>query len=311
MSGLPDSLWVTTTTAQNGNRVTVPSSPPSPRASAVRRRASVSIFSAPKRSRLRSQSLSLSSQRLFPSVVAMPVARTARRRPARSYRSRKPFKKRTLISRIPPRGRRAKDPVYGLISNAPNIFRRCTDTIYGVLNNIGSGTQYGPAVLTSSTTDRDFYAFVFRLIDIQGYTAFTAMFDQYKILKVMVTIIPRQNVNAPSFTGNVGAPLITVIDHDGFGGLPTSGDLLAYQTCIESSPLSTLRRVVYPSFRSSALDEKNNNSLGSATRQRGWVDCANPNIAWHGLFLMLPQTTTVNLQWDLRMEYYLAFKDVR
>lgn len=192
-------------------------------------------------------------------------------------------------------------------------FVRCSSTV--IYDEVPNSTN----VIQSTTGTGTEYGFAFRLTDVPNASEFTALFDQYRIQKVVVTFHPR--ASAMSTTTQIGNSLtgriMTAIDHDdnaAIGGGTWAGirdALNQYQTCRTHVPQRTFSRVIYPQKRVAGIDIAGA-LANTGTGSRSWTDCAVASALWYGLRVGVQNTTsTGDIVMDVSLKYYLQFRDVR
>lgn len=175
------------------------------------------------------------------------------------------------------------------------MFKRCYDA-----------GQFSSGSVTFSESN-----FKFQLNDLSAYTEFTALFDQYKFKKVIVHYIPRGNMT-PTGTGtaNTAGTLITAIDLDDIANLGAINSLREFATCQEVSSHTTVTRTVYPHI---ALAAYQGALTAFANKGNQWIDCAYAAVQHYGMRSIIPNITTAagDITYDVRMEYFIEFKNVR
>lgn len=161
---------------------------------------------------------------------------------------------------------------------------------------------------------------VFRLADLPNYTEFTALFDRYMITKVKAQLLPRGNVSEVSQQTGVAQNTISniwsAIDYDDATAPANLATILQYGNNRHRRTTQTLTNVLAPKI----LSETYNNGITTAyspSSKSKWVDCDNPNVQHFGVKVWLdapptPLTGTysgqINCVYDLKVDYYVAFK---
>jgi len=149
--------------------------------------------------------------------------------------------------------------------------------------------------------------FNFKLNDVPNVAEFTGLYDQYKINLVKFTIIPRGNTSEVTTAGN-SMGVFSVIDYDS-NTTPTSLDeLLQYQNMRMTRSTQQHKRVFRPVARDAIVG-----SAGAITGgiYKGWLDCTNDNIPHYAIKYWFQALPSGIQQYDLKIDYYLAFKNVR
>lgn len=160
-------------------------------------------------------------------------------------------------------------------------------------------------------------AIYFQLADVPGYTEFTALFDQYRITKVVMKMMPqtREWVNQQDPAAfRVTGFLATILDFDD-SVAPASiaamqqYDNFKYQNvaCGEDHV-----RVVYPRTDSSALVAAGTYT-GSTNAGGSWIDCGTPTTVQFGIKYGLSAylISTMVQRYDIMFQYWLEFKHLR
>lgn len=159
-----------------------------------------------------------------------------------------------------------------------------------------------------------------RLSDVPSYTEFTALFDQYKILKVVVKLMPRGNVSEDAQQTGIAqssfANIWAVVDKDDNTAPASVAQILQYSKVKQRRTNQTLTLVFTPS----QLREVYNNGITTGygvDMKPKWLDCASPDVQHFGYKTLLEgpncNTTfpsTVTCVYDMKITYYLAFKNV-
>lgn len=208
------------------------------------------------------------------------------------------------LARVPPRAQRAKAKFVrsrlrrSRIPRGPRIMQPV---------QYFKRTQYYTGWLATNTTLPQFKAIQPRLSDVPNYTEFTSLYDQYCIKKVVVTLIPNFNVNALP----TAVPATwSILDYDGSFPNTTDG-MLQYQNLKMKRGTSWHTRVFTPRI----LDTIYSSPLGSgyAPKRGQFIDAANPDVLHYGCEFMTQAIgiTEDVYYYDMKITYYLAFKNVR
>lgn len=165
-------------------------------------------------------------------------------------------------------------------------------------------TAFYSGYLSGSTTADVGQALIGQLNQVPGYTEFTALFDQFKILAMKIRLSPRANSSEVGTNQGI-VKLFSAIDYDG-GTAPTViADLLQYESLKTTKSTQDHVRYFKPRFNSPTI------TAGSNRPGRGWLDCDTAAaVAHHGLKLVLQQLPAGAQSFDIYVTYYLAFKNV-
>lgn len=145
------------------------------------------------------------------------------------------------------------------------------------------------SISVSSTTPYS-YGFGFTLSQLPGYTDFTSLFDQYRIVQIQAVFHPFQNIcNSPSqFPGY----LHSVLDYDDSVAPTSPSNLEQYDTYRLQSMLETQTRIYNPSVSREiylSLSTTGYEMSGQGTNAP-WIDSASSTVPWYGLKLITSDT---------------------
>lgn len=182
------------------------------------------------------------------------------------------------------------------------------------VNNADTGGQN--PYISQLITDQHL-AYHFTLSDVPNYEEFTSLYDEYKILKIVVKLMPmamQVTNSADGSTSNFGI-LATVLDFNDDTPLTSIQDYEAYQNfrfqSIQSQRLHT--RVFTPTAAGLTLTE-----AGAATsvpvrvERNKWYRTSNAEVVYYGLKLFLGAGSANSLQtYYFQLIYYMAFRNVK
>lgn len=167
----------------------------------------------------------------------------------------------------------------------------------------------------------------FRIDDLPQWPQFSALFDAYRINKVVVKVIPQALVNQPvkiggtdnnvlSGTGNdtTLAFLGSVIDYDD-NNLPTSqGQMMEYETYKAVPGSKTLKRVIVPAIASSVYKDTGT-TIAYGQKRKAWIDAAYGDVPHYGMkfYLQGDANPAHNICQIYKIEVtaYISFKQTR
>lgn len=159
------------------------------------------------------------------------------------------------------------------------------------------------------------YGIEFKLSDVPQFGTFSNVWDQYRINKVVVKFIPMANVNqtGSAFTANPGV-MATVIDYDNGGVALTALDQYEqYPNCkiVPAVRMSPHTRIITPHINIGTQNQ-GGAILAATNTKKQWIDCAQPNIAHHGLKVYIDAYASAGSAqtWQVFATYYLSFKNV-
>jgi hypothetical protein len=178
----------------------------------------------------------------------------------------------------------------------------------------GGSTQISYIGQTGATAE--FGAMAFSLQDLDQVTSFTALFDQYRIDRVIVQIRTRNNALALNSVTAVNAEppsLLFVIDRDDSTAPTLLAQLREYDNCQIMGCDQSAEIDLEPSVTPAVFASGSFSGYGSA-RTGMWLDCANTSIPHYGVKFgvsALNSSTTAAWYWDLYFWYFLSFRNVR
>lgn len=155
------------------------------------------------------------------------------------------------------------------------------------------------------------YAYQFRLMDLPNYTEYTALYDQYRINKIVLKLIPKyteSTVQAGATTNNaIMQQVHSAIDYDDLSYPTGISQLCEFQTHKMTRGNQVHTRVLVPQC------QINVGNLGAAApKAKQWLDCDQPGLSHRGVKVFIPNPTPANttVYYDVEMTYYVSFKAV-
>lgn len=170
-------------------------------------------------------------------------------------------------------------------------------------------TVFLPNWIASSTTADIPINASFSLGDLTNSSEFTSLFDQYKLKAVKFELLPKYSQSlSTTGVGTVLQPQIcSVIDYDS-SPLLTMADAVQYESYKITRGHQVHKRYVRPQVSLNLLSATGAN-VRAPTRNM-WIDCSATNVLYRGVLGVITQAN-INVLYDLRMTYYLQFKNVR
>jgi hypothetical protein len=171
-------------------------------------------------------------------------------------------------------------------------------------------TQTG-GLLTVSASATQNPAYYFSLADLDGYSAYTGLFDQYKIEAVNFRLIPMQN--AIGLSTNSTTTCVTpyvVVDYDDANAISTAAVARVYESCIIVPPGVECSRTFRPRI---ALAAYSSTFVSFENSPPQWIDAASPSVQHYGVKLFVPQATAAQTQlqsWTVERTYWISFRKV-
>jgi hypothetical protein len=115
-------------------------------------------------------------------------------------------------------------------------------------------------------------ALTFSLSSVSSYIPYATIFDQYRVLQVIVKIVPN------NYTGSI----YTAIDYDDANVPASTATLLGYDSLSISTKAAISTRFLTPHVSSAVFSGAAFTSYALAP-SRQWIDCASPSTAYYGL----------------------------
>lgn len=195
--------------------------------------------------------------------------------------------------------------------------------VAGQLSKVGSTMQFTVPAASAYTSVYGTYSYTPILGYLPGYTEFTALFDEYKLDKITLKIIPFQNTfSSESQAGGAqmsgSIPILHYInDNDGYTVLNSEAGIAEIQQ--------------YPGYKRVPLDKPYSYSFiprcrgvvqtggGTAVATSGtrnqWLDCGTTDVVHYGTYGIIEAICpNAQLQLDFfRIEatFHMSFKGVR
>lgn len=145
----------------------------------------------------------------------------------------------------------------------------------------------------------------FRLDQHPEHSSFEAIFDQYCIPAVRVTI--RTTETTTNLAGGLNMPRIySVLDHDDANTI-TVAQAKEYSSCQEQRTTESVTRLLYPRMATSAY----NGSFSGFANTRAWIDCASNNVQHYGVKIAAEVDARTGGPCELLLEFqiYYAFRN--
>lgn len=215
------------------------------------------------------------------------------------YRKRRYGRKKRM-----PQGRRAP---YGPMRSAFRGLRGATRGLYSYKQIILNPTAIGP-VSVPAGGPTFLQAVNFQLGQVGGNLGpFTALYDQYRIAKVVYQLIPKFNMSDVNTTvGGGNLPMIaTCLDYDDSNTPANFGEIIQRQNAkLHRSKIIT--RVLKPC--ANFVVDATTGAL--AVKQSPWLDITNISVPHYGVKLGIT-STGVDMDFEVVVKYYLQFRQVR
>lgn len=196
-------------------------------------------------------------------------------------------------------------------------FRRTRPFFYKQTVNGGNITGILTRYINQTAGDSA-YGLSFRATDIDNWSQFSALYDQYCITKIVVRLIPMltnnpvQNLTTSSMVnpGLIG----TAIDTDDSSVTATLPYFQQYESFRYQNTMSarTITRSFTPGIKSYVLSTAGT-AVPGATKKKQWIDCAQATVDHYGLKIFVEKYNNANAPqlWQVICTYYLKFRNVR
>lgn len=168
-------------------------------------------------------------------------------------------------------------------------------------------SAYTAGWITASNSSDQVVSFEFALSGLPSYTEFTTLYDQYMIKGAKFTLIPRFNV-ANSANVDLPSQVFSILDFDGTP--PTTlNQMMQYENLKMTRGTDLHKRYLKPAVLPQVY---NGITTGYSMKKNVWLDCSNDSIPHYGATVCIPQVNSLeSIKYDLKVELYLAFKNVR
>lgn len=181
--------------------------------------------------------------------------------------------------------------------------------------NATNGQLTGPS---STASDNLYFALRFQIADIQNITSMAALFDSYRINKVVVKFIPTQ----PDTTGTgYGTPaglipplLCTVIDRDDVTVPSSLSELEQYESYKETPATSKHTRALVPALAQQAY-KSSGTTIAYTQTYKKWCDFAQTDVDHYGIHGAIYSNPTAANNWKVayyvKVVMYFSCKQIR
>jgi hypothetical protein len=186
-------------------------------------------------------------------------------------------------------------------SNIPTGLRAPDNQVFEFVQSTVEGTlaQTNPAFANA--------AFNFSLNQLDQATSWEAVFDQYRLAEVEVTLRPQYNIGSAT----IGAVnYYSVIDYDDSNPVTSAAGMREYSNCMISGYETQVRRFT----PHAAISAYQGAFTGFANVTAPWLDVASPTVQHYGLKIGIdpgafapttPQTLIIQIR------YRIQFRNVR
>jgi len=186
---------------------------------------------------------------------------------------------------------------------------------FAISNGITAGTGNTPPQLVADVGANLFWTLAFSLQDLTQVATLTALFDQYRVDKVIVKLVPQStsiNVMNTASPNNLVPTLYAVLDFDDSTALGSIAAAVEYDNCQIVPYGQGVEIEVTPSYTPAIYAA--GAFSGYAVQKAGWVDCANTSVAHYGIkgvVSALTALSTSTVAWNIYPKYYVSFRNTR
>jgi len=127
--------------------------------------------------------------------------------------------------------------------------------------------------------------------DIVQFSSFASVFDQYRISKCEVWLVPAGPALAAGYANTTGARCYSVTDYDDSNNLSTSAQALQYENCMVSGLTDGHYRSVQPHI---AVATYGGAFTQFKNEKAGWIDVASTSAQHYGVKCIVDPTNSNN-----------------
>lgn len=160
---------------------------------------------------------------------------------------------------------------------------------------------------TAAASSQNFWGAQYQLNVVQNYTEFTALFDMYRINKIVVKFVPR--TTAASMGDNQVGENYTCVDYNDATAPLTVNEILERDTASRTRANVTHTRVFTPAVACPAY--RTGISSGYVPKWKQWLDCSYVDVAHFGLKGCFDNRDNVDQIYDIYTTYYMSFRNVK
>lgn len=158
-------------------------------------------------------------------------------------------------------------------------------------------------------------AYQFTLGELPGQDEPSALFDQYRINKVVVVVRPQRNTYNSDVTSAQLPQIVDLVDYDDATVLTTTNDYLQFATARVHSGALPFKRKFTPACAAAFVgsDASAFPIVGRGSKFKQWLDCSNATVPHYGYKLQIVPTVanTISISYEVWSYVYLSFRMVR
>lgn len=175
-------------------------------------------------------------------------------------------------------------------------------------------STYLSGIVTATSTADIYGTQVFSISQVPNVAEFTTLYDQYKINLVKWQLIPRGNqsdVGTSTTTGQLMG-VFSALDYDDNSAPTSIQDIMEYQNARMTRSNQIHKRVLKPRARVNIVGSGGAGVNGQIFGSRNpWIDCNAPTTPHFGIKYVLQQLPAGTQIYDMKIDFYMAFKNVR
>jgi hypothetical protein len=166
-----------------------------------------------------------------------------------------------------------------------------------------------PAVLATSNVGTAHYERAFTTADINQFSSFAAIFDQYMITMVETWMVPK-NPSTPSGAAVDKGRMYSVIDYDDSNALSSATSAMSYENCIICPTQMGVYRKFQPHIAVAAYGGAFTSYQNLSPR---WIDCSSTGVSHYGVKYITDQADAAvdETVYDLYVRLHYSFRNVR
>jgi hypothetical protein len=176
---------------------------------------------------------------------------------------------------------------------------------------------YNPLDIIQTGSAPVFKGVNFTVGSLPNYGAFAALYDQYRVKRISVHVIPKFDSNLMVSVVDVDRitpEVFTAIDLDDSTAPTSINEVLEYESCIRTRGNAEHVRTWKPSILLQAYESIASSGYVRAFDQ--WLDCTDDTVPHYGLKIAIgPHTTnpadTSLLYYDTFVEFEVEFQSVK
>lgn len=150
----------------------------------------------------------------------------------------------------------------------------------------------------------------YALSQLPNYTEFTALYDQYRIKKILVTWYPSSDGDTSSYVGVTNAPMFCAFrDYDDSAAPATLSDMMQRQGVFTRK----FNRPISMTISPRTLTASSGVSGAALQARNTWLDCADASLTHYGIkwAISANPAATNTFYYNVRYKFFLEFKNVR